>query len=41
MYNRLKALYRSGKISEQQLSIAVTKGWITEAQKREIISEVN
>lgn len=37
MFNRLKKLYASGKLSENGLSNAVTKGWITEDQKKQII----
>lgn len=38
MYNRLKALYKAGKLSQEQLSAAVEKGWITETQKTKIIN---
>jgi len=37
MFYTLKRLFAQGKIDEQCLSNAVTKGWITEEEKREII----
>lgn len=37
MFNTLKRLFGQGKIDEQGLGNAVTKGWITEAEKQEII----
>lgn len=37
MYERLKRLYRNGKINENGLEKAVTKGWITKEQMDEII----
>lgn len=40
MYDRLKYLYESGRINEAQLAVAVSKGWITEQQKNEIIGEI-
>ncbi len=39
MFERLKILYKSGRLKETHLSKAVSKGWITEAQKDEIISD--
>lgn len=39
MYNTLKRLYQAGKLDEAGLENAVTKGWITEEQKREIMSK--
>jgi hypothetical protein len=39
MYERLKYLYQIGKLTEAQLNVAVSKGWITEAQKAEITAE--
>lgn len=37
MYNRLKRLYLEGRLTEQMLANAVTKGWISEEQRLEII----
>lgn len=39
MYERLKRLYVSGKLTAVGLANAVIKGWITEAQKQEIMEE--
>lgn len=39
MYNTLKRLYQSGKLDEAGLENAVTKGWITEEQKKEIMGK--
>ena len=39
MFERLKRLYVSGKLTAVGLSNAVIKGWITETQKQEILSE--
>lgn len=36
MYERLKALYLTGQLSDAGLNNAVTKGWITQAQADEI-----
>lgn len=38
MFERLKNLYVSGKLSAAGLSNAVIKGWITEEQRQEIIA---
>ena len=38
MFERLKALYSQGKLTAAQLDVAVSKGWITEEQKQEIIN---
>lgn len=38
MYERLKRLYVTGKLSDVGLSNAVIKGWITESQRKEIIA---
>lgn len=38
MYNRLKALYEAGKLSQEQLEKAVEKGWITGEQAGEILA---
>lgn len=37
MYNRLKKLYIAGRLNDTGLEKAVTRGWITEDQKAEII----
>ena len=37
MYETLKRLYQSGKATQQHLVVAVTKGFITEVQRLEII----
>nr|UWI01083.1 MAG: hypothetical protein [Bacteriophage sp.] len=37
MYNRLKKLYLAGRLNGTGLENAVTRGWITEDQKAEII----
>lgn len=39
MFERLNYLYGIGKLTETQVEIAVSKGWITEEQKQEIIIE--
>ena len=39
MYERLKRLYVSGKLTVVGLDNAVIKGWITEVQKQEIMAE--
>jgi hypothetical protein len=36
VFERLKALYLDGRLSDAGLSNAVTKGWITEEQATEI-----
>lgn len=38
MFETLKRLYLEGRLNEVGLSNAVTKGWITEEQKQEIIN---
>jgi hypothetical protein len=38
MFERLKYLYESGKLSVEQLDVAVSKGWITGDQKEKIIN---
>ena len=38
MYERLLALYLSGRIDEVALSTAVAKNWITEEQREQIIA---
>ena len=37
MFERLKRLYVTGKLTAAGLANAVIKGWITEAQKQEIL----
>lgn len=37
MFERLKYLYNAGKLTAEQLEVAVSKGWITEPQKQEIL----
>lgn len=37
MFETLKRLYHDGTIGMAQLENAVTKGWITEEEKQEII----
>lgn len=39
MYQTLKRLYDEGKITEENLSIAVTKEYITEQEKQIIINK--
>ena len=39
MFERLKRLYNEGKIDEAGLESAVEKGWITEEQKIQIMTE--
>jgi phenylpyruvate tautomerase PptA (4-oxalocrotonate tautomerase family) len=41
MYETLLRLYKTGKLTEAGLTNAVTKGWITEEQKAEIIASVS
>ena len=38
MVANLKRLFKAGKLTELQITLAVEKGWITEVQKQEIIS---
>ena len=38
MFERLSYLYKENELTEKQLDIAVSKGWITEKQKAEIIT---
>lgn len=37
MFERLSYLYRAGKLTAEQLDIAVSKAWITAEQKTEIL----
>ncbi|EHJ00864.1 hypothetical protein CDLVIII_4350 [Clostridium sp. DL-VIII] len=41
MYERLLYLYQQGKLDETQLSAAVSKTWITEDEKAEIIAGIS
>jgi len=41
MYETLLRLYNEGRLTETGLINAVTKTWITEAQKAEIIASVS
>lgn len=36
MYQRLKALFKAGRINETQLDAAVSRGWITEEEATSI-----
>lgn len=38
MFERLKRLYLSKKLTAAELANAVIKGWITEAQKQDILA---
>ena len=38
MFERLKRLYNEGKLDEQGITNAVTKGWITQEQADEILA---
>lgn len=38
MFARLNYLYHAGRLTAEQLDIAVSKAWITAEQKLEIIS---
>lgn len=38
MFERLNYLYHAGKLTAEQLDIAVSKAWITADQKTEIIA---
>lgn len=37
MYERLLFLYKQGRLNSEQLEVAVSKTWISEEQKQEII----
>lgn len=37
MFNKLKRMYLEGRLDEQMLANAVSKGWISEEQRLEII----
>ena len=39
MYETLKRLYNENKLTVDQLSNAVSKGWITEEEKQTIINQ--
>ncbi len=36
MFDRLKALYDTGRLTDAQLAAAVTRGWITQDQADQI-----
>ena len=38
-FERLRRLYREGRIDEHGLDAAIEKGWITEEQKERIVRE--
>lgn len=38
MYERLLFLFKEERLNVEQLEVAVSKGWITEEQKQEIIT---
>lgn len=38
MYNRLKRLYCEGRLKDEGLQEAVTRGWITDEQRQEIVA---
>lgn len=40
MRERLRALYRAGRLDEAGLAAAVNRGWITQADADEILAEV-
>lgn len=37
MYETIKRLYQAGRLTENGLSAAVEKGWITQTQAQEIV----
>jgi|GEM_PF-6862976 len=37
MFERLNYLYKTDKLTDEQLDIAVSKGWIRTEQKAEIV----
>lgn len=41
MYERLQYLYEQKRLTDVQLEVAVSKTWITESQKAEIISSIS
>ncbi|MGG7152329.1 XkdX family protein [Clostridium neonatale] len=38
MFERLLFLFKQGRLNSEQLEVAVSKTWITEEQKQEIIA---
>ncbi len=38
MFERLNYLYKAGKLTDLQLDVAVSKGWISEDQKQQIVA---
>ena len=41
MYERLKFLYEQKRLTDAMLEVAVSKTWITEEEKSEIIASVS
>ncbi len=39
MFERLNRLYKAGRLTEEALATAVTRGWITEDQRKQITGE--
>lgn len=39
MFETLKRLWAAGRLTEAMLDNAISKGWITEAQKTEIVAQ--
>ncbi len=37
MFERLNYLYKANELTEKQLDIAISKGWITTEEKKKII----
>lgn len=40
MFETLKRLWAEGKLTEEKLNMAITRVWITEEQKQEIMEQV-
>lgn len=38
MYPTIERLYKAGKLTPAQMDSAVTKGWITETEKQQILT---
>ena len=41
MYERLKFLYEQKRLTDKMLDVAVSKTWITEKEKTDIITNVS
>lgn len=39
MFERLNRLYKAGRLTEEALTTAVARGWITEDQRKQITGE--